>query len=110
MEPCIGPSRHSPEWIEADIRPIQDVHELFRCAYRSAMSTKHVRTTADLVRFGAGLKIDCLSCGNSRTLDGFEAAKACGMIEFSKVQPRLKCSRCGARESKLTVLSPPPGR
>jgi hypothetical protein len=74
------------------------------------MSTKHVRSAADLVRFGAGLKIDCLSCGNSRTLDGYGAVKACGTKEFSKIQPRLKCSRCGARESKLTVLSPPPGR
>jgi hypothetical protein len=74
------------------------------------MSTKHVRSAADLVRFGAGLKIDCMGCGNSRTLDGYGAAKACGTKEYSKIQPRLKCSRCGARESKLTDVSELPNK
>ena len=32
------------------------------------MSTKHVRTTGDLVRFGAALRIDCRACGATRTL------------------------------------------
>ena len=39
------------------------------------MSTKHVRTAADLVRFGTGLKVDCASCGNSRTMDGYAVAR-----------------------------------
>jgi hypothetical protein len=38
------------------------VHESFRPAYRSAMSTKHIATAADLVRFGASVKIDCGAC------------------------------------------------
>jgi hypothetical protein len=38
------------------------------------MSTKHVRTAADLAKFGAGLRIECGSCGRARTLDGFEVA------------------------------------
>lgn len=74
------------------------------------MSTKHVRTAADVVRFGAGLRIECGSCGNSRTLDGFEVAKTCGTAEFRKFIPRLKCTRCGEKEARLTVLSPSPGR
>lgn len=39
------------------------------------MSTKHVRTAADLVRFDAGLWIECGDCGSARTLDGYEVAK-----------------------------------
>ena len=41
------------------------------------MSTKHIRTIADLVRFGAGLKIECGSCGSARTrrISGGEAGR-----------------------------------
>jgi len=52
-----------------------DVHESFSPDYALAMSTKHVRSAADLVRFAAGLKVECAECGNSRTLDGFELAR-----------------------------------
>jgi hypothetical protein len=38
------------------------------------MSTKHVRTAADLVRFKCGLKIECGSCGYARTMNGFDIA------------------------------------
>lgn len=74
------------------------------------MSTKHVRTAADLARFGAGLQIECLDCGNERTLDGFEAAKAFGTKPFTEVQSRFRCSRCGARKPKWYILPPPLGR
>jgi len=74
------------------------------------MSTKHVRTAADLVRFGCGLRIECGSCANARTLDGFAVAKTCGTKPFANILPRLKCSWCGAKEAKLIILSPPPGR
>ncbi len=75
---------------------------------RAAMSTKHVRTAADLVRFETALKIECTSCGNSRTLSGFDVVKLCGTQDLRSLQHRFKCSRCGAREASLTVLSPPP--
>jgi DNA-directed RNA polymerase subunit RPC12/RpoP len=67
------------------------------------MSTKHIRTAADLVRFGAGLKVDCTSCGNSRTLDGFDVARTLGTGELLKIQPRLKCTRCGPRRFRLVL-------
>lgn len=73
------------------------------------MSTKHVRTAADLVRFGADLKIECGSCGNTRTLDGFDVARTLGTNDFSLSERRLRCFRCGAKGAKLTVLPPPPG-
>lgn len=60
--------------------------------------------------FGCGLRIECGSCANARTLDGSEVAKACGTKPFRKILPGLTSSRCGAREAEVTVLSPPPGR
>jgi hypothetical protein len=74
------------------------------------MSTKHVRTAADLVRFKTALKIDCTRCGNSRTLSGYDVVKLCGTQDLRTLQHRFKCSLCGAREASLAVLSPPPRR
>ena len=70
------------------------------------MSTKHIRTAADLVRFGASLKIDCGACGASRTLSGAEAAQAFGPRDLAGAERRLRCSRCNAREGWLTILPP----
>jgi hypothetical protein len=85
---------------------LTDVHESFRPAYAGRMSTKHIRTAADLVRFGAGLKIDCRDCGSARTLDGYQAAELCGAGSLQTMQARLVCSRCGGKAAKLTVLPP----
>lgn len=74
------------------------------------MSTKHVRTVADLVRFGCGLRVDCGSCGNCRTMDGYGVATALGTGSLAYIARRLKCSWCGAKEPKVTVLSPPASR
>lgn len=74
------------------------------------MSTKHVRTAADLVRFKTALKVECRRCGNTRTLSGVDVVKHCGTQDLQHIQDRLKCSICGGREAKLTVLSPPAPR
>jgi hypothetical protein len=75
------------------------------------MSTKNVRTAADLVRFKCALKIECGACGNSRTVDGFEAVRALGAMDaLDKIRRRLKCSLCGARAAKVAILSPPAPR
>ena len=74
------------------------------------MSTKHVRTVSDLVRFRCGLRIDCGDCGSSRTVTGYEAAKIGGVGLLEGLARRLKCGRCGQKQARLTVLSPPPGR
>ena len=74
---------------------------------RFAMSTKHIRTVGDLVRFGAGLRVECGSCGASRTLDGYEAAKAGGgASRLVALAGRLKCARCGAKDARLAILPP----
>ena len=71
------------------------------------MSTKHIRTIADLVRFGAGLRIECTGCGAARTLDGFEAAKiGGGASRLSVLARRLRCARCGTKEARLMILPP----
>ena len=70
------------------------------------MSTKHIRTTADLVRFGAGLRIECANCGAARTVDGFEAGKLGGVQPIDALRRRLKCGRCGAKETHLAILPP----
>jgi hypothetical protein len=75
------------------------------------MSTKHVRTAADLVRFKCALQLSCGACGNSRTLTGFEAVRSLGaMDELGVIRRRLKCSLGGAKDARLTVLSPPAPR
>ena len=74
------------------------------------MSTKHVRTAADLIRFKTALRVECTSCGNSRTMSGFDVVKLCGTEDLRRLQHRFKCMLCGVREASLTVLSPPPSR
>ena len=49
-------------------------------------------------------------CGNCRTLDGFQVATTLGTGELGYIARRLKCSRCGANELKMTMLPPPPSR
>ena len=75
------------------------------------MSTKHVRTAGDLVRFKCALKVECDSCHNATTLTGFDVARACGAdVDLQSLGRRLKCSLCGAKVAKLAVLSPPAPR
>ena len=71
------------------------------------MSTKHVRTPADLARFGWSLKITCMACGAANTLRAVEAVKRCGAsASLNRLHSRLKCDRCGAKAAKLAVLPP----
>jgi hypothetical protein len=70
------------------------------------MSTKHIRTTTDLARFGASLKIDCTSCGAARTMGPSEAVQSCGPRPLSSLPARLKCGRCGVKGARVTVLPP----
>ena len=74
------------------------------------MSTKHVRTAADLVRFKCALKVECLACGHALTMEGYEVARAVGAAPLWDVEFRLRCSRCAAKDSRMTILPPPPSR
>jgi hypothetical protein len=70
------------------------------------MSAKHIRTTADLVRFGAALRIDCRFCSAARTMSGTEVCRALGTCGFDAAEARLRCGRCGGKGAKVTVLPP----
>lgn len=74
------------------------------------MSTKHIRTVGDLVRFGADLTVECGACGAAKTLDGFEAAKLRGPRSLSELATKLKCGRCGEKDARLAILPPLPAR
>ena len=70
------------------------------------MSTKHVRNTADIVRFGCALKVDCTHCGSSRTLSAKATLKAVGVADLKGLSRRFRCVRCGMKQAKVVVLPP----
>lgn len=79
---------------------------MFSSRYPLGMSTKHVRTAADLVRFGASLKVECGECGSAKTMTGQMVVMAGGMGSLSEVRARFRCSRCGKRAARFVVLPP----
>jgi hypothetical protein len=70
------------------------------------MSTKHVRTTGDLMRFGCALKVECTHCYSARTLSATAALKGLGFVELRRVSRRFRCLRCGMKMAKVVVLPP----
>jgi hypothetical protein len=70
------------------------------------MSTKHVRTTGDLIRFGCALRIECTHCHSTRTLSANAAVKGLGLVEIRGVSRRFRCIRCGMKAAKIVVLPP----
>ena len=70
------------------------------------MSTKHVRTAADLVRFGCSLRIECNHCAATNTLSARAVVARCGPGDIEAIRRRLKCARCKKKAARLTVLPP----
>ena len=70
------------------------------------MSTKHVRTTGDIVRFNCSLKVDCTHCGSSRTLSAKACPKALGLVDLRGISRRFRCLRCGMKQARVHVLPP----
>ena len=70
------------------------------------MSTKHVRTAADLVRFGCSLRVECSACAAANTLSAVEVVQRCGPGALERIRTRLKCDRCGKKAACLIVLPP----
>jgi hypothetical protein len=70
------------------------------------MSTKHVRTTGDLMRFGCALKVECTHCQSSRTLSASSAVKGLGFVDLRGVSRRFRCQRCGMKQARVKVLPP----
>lgn len=70
------------------------------------MSTKHVRTTGDLIRFRCALKVECTHCHSARTLSGSSAVKGLGIVPLSGLSRRFRCIRCGFKQARIVVLPP----
>jgi len=74
------------------------------------MSTKHVRTAFDLVRFKLGISVKCRACGHLLTMAGHELAHEIGQLPLRELEPRLKCSACGIKDVEMKLLHPPSPR
>lgn len=70
------------------------------------MTTKHIDTAADLVRYGCSLKVECTGCGAAKTMGGVEAVRRCGPGELATIRGRLVCERCGMKAAALVILPP----
>ena len=70
------------------------------------MSTKHVRTTGDLVRFNCALKVECTFCHSAHTLTALAAVDRLGVVNMRGLSARFRCSRCGMKQAKVSVLPP----
>lgn len=67
------------------------------------MSTKHVRTAGDLVRFGVGLQVQCKGCGRSESYAAWDVARVFGSATLASIAKRLRCEQCGAKKARLIV-------
>jgi hypothetical protein len=70
------------------------------------MSTKHVETAADLVRYRCSLKVECTGCGAAKMMNGVDVVRRCGAADLYAIRRRLKCARCGMKAAQLVVLPP----
>jgi hypothetical protein len=70
------------------------------------MSTKHVRTGGDVLRFGSGVQVDCRSCGATRTFAAMDWVLAAGGGSLEAARRRLKCGLCGKKAARVVVLGP----
>ena len=70
------------------------------------MSFKHVGTAADLVRFGASLRIECTACAAASTMSARQLVQRCGSGDLERIRRRVKCERCGGKAARLVVLPP----
>ena len=70
------------------------------------MSTKHVRTTGEILRFNCSLKVDCTDCGNSRVFEAQKAGRALGNWPLKEMSRRFRCKRCGFKQATARVLPP----
>ena len=70
------------------------------------MSTKHVRTGGDVLRFGCRVKVTCGACGSSRTFAAFDWVMAAGGGSLEAARRRLKCGQCGKKAARVAAMPP----
>ena len=68
------------------------------------MSTKHVRTISDLLRFRLSLTIECHHCRRKIKWSSRECAAYLGKAELKGLSRRLRCVGCGFKQATITFL------
>jgi hypothetical protein len=70
-----------------------------------AMSSKRLDTMADYSRHGYALSVDCRHCRRIAVLNPLSIVLLCQKRGWSKqmsaLEGRLRCSRCGSRDTRL---------
>jgi hypothetical protein len=68
------------------------------------MSTSLLRTGADILRFGASVRIECRDCGSVVEFGPTEFAERFGLGSLGIIAKHRQCNRCGTKRSQLLVL------
>ena len=68
------------------------------------MSTKHVRTGGDVLRFGCSVHVGCGHCGSTRTFRAHDWLMVAGGGSLEKARRRLRCSKCGKKAARLGAM------
>jgi hypothetical protein len=68
------------------------------------MSANLVRTGADVLRFGANVRILCRCCGSAETFGPAEFAQLYGSGSLGSAAKHSECKDCGAKQAQLLVL------
>jgi hypothetical protein len=69
------------------------------------MSTKHVRTGGDVLRFGSSVKVDCGHCGSSRTFAAMDWVMVAGGGSLEAARRRLKWGQCRRNASRVSAMT-----
>jgi len=84
-------------------------HHSLRCPRLAgapkAMSSKRLDSISDYSRHGYALRVDCRRCRRVAVLDPLQIVLQCQQRGWSKqmaaLEGRLRCSRCGSRDTRL---------
>lgn len=68
------------------------------------MSTKHVRTGGDVLRFGCSVRVACGSCGSVKTFAAMDWVMAAGGGSLEAARRRLKCGKCGKKAARVSAM------
>lgn len=93
----------------ADARRYSVHHHCLRCSRMvgsaETMSSKRLDTIADYSRHGYALRVDCRHCRRVAVLNPLSIVLLCQQRGWSKqmsaLEGRLRCSRCGSRDTRL---------
>ena len=67
------------------------------------MSTKHVRTGGDVLRFGCSVRVECRNCGSVREFGARDWVRVAGGGSLEAARRRLKCGKCGKKAARVSA-------